>query len=79
MKLIEKTKNKLINAGFSLKEDSFNDKSSRWIQIFRTPKALHKRKSIGAIHFNWAGTKIVEVTFHHKNEKAAWISINQTK
>lgn len=78
MKLIEKTKNRLLECGFSLKEDSFNDKSSRWLQIFRTPKALHKGNSLGAIHFNWAGTKITEVTFHHKgNGKAIWISINK--
>ncbi len=75
MTLLEKTKNKLTNGGFSLREGSFGDKSSRWITIFRTPKALHKDKSIGSIHFNWKGTKITEVTFHHKDEKAIWISI----
>ena len=75
MKLIHKIEKGLNKQGFVTTINSFGDKSATWIDIYSTEKQRQKEKSIGAICFNYEGTKVDNFSWHTKKEKVFRIQL----
>lgn len=75
MKLIDKINKGLREQGFFTTINSFGDKSATWIDIYESKKKRQNEKSIGAICFNYEGTKVDNFSWHSKKENVFRIQL----